>query len=308
MLKILADSKTLGKKNVEKGKLFEEFMRKVFSFHGYEVEDTSINRSGMEIDIEGRTRIGRTKLYAECKCYDTEVDSPKLQAFFGKYMTSWFKERKSEGVFIAIPDINTHAKGFYKEYCEANSEITLRILNESDVIETIFKSGLATNLSVIQNKIKSTTGKVADYDVLYTSKGLFIIQYVISAGSAFKDKYVIFDDRGDPITEVESVQFIEDIFSELSGYRRINLETSHALINIEQDRLEEVVTVRGSSSCFEYQFPSSPEYFVGRQEVVSEITDFTKDLLEGVNKYRGLLIEANSGWGKSSLVLKLSDH
>jgi hypothetical protein len=67
----------------------------------------------MEIDVEGVHLITGHSLYAECKCYESEVDSSKLQAFFGKFMTRWLKDKRAHGLFIAIPGINSHAKGFH---------------------------------------------------------------------------------------------------------------------------------------------------------------------------------------------------
>ena len=64
-----------------KGKLFEQLMANVLRHHGYEIDHIlNVNYSGIEIDIEGHATVTGIPLYAECKCYDTPVDSPKLQA------------------------------------------------------------------------------------------------------------------------------------------------------------------------------------------------------------------------------------
>jgi hypothetical protein len=59
--------------------------------------------------------------------------------------------------------------------------------------------------------------------------------------------------------------------------------------------VEEIVEVRGSSSCFEYQFPASPEHFVGRQPILEEIDSFTQAVISRETSSRGILFEANSG-------------
>lgn len=90
-------------------------MADVLRHLGYRIDRIpSTNYAGMEIDIEGTHIATGLPLYAECKCYDSEVDSPRVQAFFGKYMTLWLENSRAHGLFIAIPGINPHAKGFYQ--------------------------------------------------------------------------------------------------------------------------------------------------------------------------------------------------
>src|SRR5690349_12976216 len=124
-----------------RGKLFEKLMAEVLRHYGYSIDHhiTNVNYAGMEIDIEGRHLVTGIPLYAECECYETEmVDAPKLQAFYGKYMAKWLKEKRSHGLFIALPGINSHAQGFYREYCELSSEVTFRLSEEEQVLNAIF--------------------------------------------------------------------------------------------------------------------------------------------------------------------------
>jgi hypothetical protein len=60
-----------------------------------------------------------------------------------------------------------------------------------------------------------------------------------------------------------------------------------------------IVTVRGSSSDFEYQFPASPRFFVGRR---ANVEDLHRIVAVGKGTF---VLNAQSGWGKSSLALKL---
>ena len=62
-----------------------------------------------------------------------------------------------------------------------------------------------------------------------------------------------------------------------------------------------VIEVQGSSSDFEYQLPAAPAFFVGRKTVAA---DLTKRIL-GRGAAGVIVINAKSGWGKSSLSLRL---
>ena len=62
-----------------------------------------------------------------------------------------------------------------------------------------------------------------------------------------------------------------------------------------------ITTVMGSRSDFEYQLPASPRYFVGRKAILSRLSARV-----GVSEHV-IVFNAKSGWGKSSLALKLGD-
>jgi hypothetical protein len=60
-----------------------------------------------------------------------------------------------------------------------------------------------------------------------------------------------------------------------------------------------IVTVAGSRSDFEYQLPAAPKFFVGRKRLIG-------DLGEALDGHAGVLVlNAQSGWGKSSAALRL---
>ncbi|HEX7628089.1 MAG TPA: restriction endonuclease, partial [Candidatus Methanoperedens sp.] len=105
-LKILAAGNSPQAQAQARGRLFEKLMAEVLRHFGYSIDKPSnVNYAGMEIDIEGKSIATSIPLYAECKCYENEVDSPKLQAFLGKFMTMWFKDKRCQGIFIALPGI-----------------------------------------------------------------------------------------------------------------------------------------------------------------------------------------------------------
>jgi hypothetical protein len=59
-----------------------------------------------------------------------------------------------------------------------------------------------------------------------------------------------------------------------------------------------IVPVAGSSEDFEYQMPASPRFFIGRESLVEELSQ----LLD--QRARVVVLNAQSGWGKSSLALR----
>lgn len=304
-LKILASGKSPQARAQARGKLFEKLMAGVLRHYGYKIDRIpNVNYAGMEIDIEGRAIATGIPLYAECKCYETEVDSPKLQEFFGKYMARWRKDKRCQGLFIALPGVNSHAKGFYRENWEQDPEVTVCLYEEEKVLEAILGTDNVASPDVISLFITKDLGTPGDWLVLYTDKGLFWVQYVIPLGAGIPSRVVLFDAMGQPLSDRPTVDYLAQLHPELDDFDKVVVGDHIALrpLSAPQD-LEEIVEVRGSSECFEYQFPASPEYFVGRQAVLEEFDSLVTKVINKETSSRGILFEANSGWGKSSVVL-----
>lgn len=306
-LKILASGETPQAESQARGKLFEKLMTEVLRHYGYKIDRIPhTNYAGMEIDIEGKHIATNVAFYTECKCYETDVTSPKLQAFFGKYMSRWFKDKRCHGLFIALPGINSHAKGFFKENIQYNSEISFSLFEKNEVIEAILNIPNVTTPDIISRYVLEEVGKPGDCLILYTDKDLFWVQYIIPPGECIAKNIAIFDKEGSPLSDGPTIQYLKRLLPELEDFNLIYLGKSipTSIPNESPDR-DEIVEVKGSSTLFEYQFPASPEHFVGRSGVLKDIDSFVDDILKKNTSSRSILFEANSGWGKSSVVLAI---
>ena len=301
-LQILADGDSEQAKANARGKLFEELMRKVLSSFGYQIDEVpNVNYSGMEIDIEGKLSIAGTPLYVECKCYSTMVSAPDFQKFFGKYMARWFKDHRCQGLFVAIPGINSHAKAFYRDHCENNSDISLRILEEGEVLEAMYRSKTMARPEEFSKVIDPKIGQLGDCTILYTERGCFGIQYTIQVGATLPNSVAILDASGRHLSTADVIEYLTELYPDLKEYEIIPANYSQPIISETHD--EQVVEIRGSSACFEYQFPASPEYFVGRDLALEQLQSFANQIVAAQITSRGIVFQGNSGWGKSSLVL-----
>ena len=309
-LKILAGGKSPHVQAQARGKLFEKLMAEVLRHYGYSIDDIpNTNYAGMEIDIEGKHIATGVSLYAECKCYENDVDAPKLHIFFSKYITQWFNDGRCHGLFVALPGINSHAKGFYREKILNNSKLSFRVFEEKEVLDAIIDTLGVASPEVISNSIPTEVGKPGDWLLLYTDKGLFWLQYVIPPGEGIANSVAMFDTTGNPLSDGATIEYLKRLWPELGDFTPITFDDAvpTPIPNVSQDR-DEVVEVKGSSTPFEYQFPASPEHFVGRYAVLEEIDSLVEDIINKETSSRSILFEANSGWGKSSVVLATVDR
>lgn len=285
-----------------RGKLFEQLCAQVLRALGYRIDRlTNVNYAGMEIDIEGSHIVTQTPLYAECKCYDSEVGSPQIQSFFGKYMTRWLKDRRSQGVLLAIPGLNSHARGFYNENA-ANSEITFRVVNEDEVLDFVKSQNTLISIDEAIRVATRNGGTAGEWNLIFSESGLIWLLFVIPPGSGIATQIALIAPNGTQVVDEATIEQILDALPELRDFEVLR-DSFQVVLSENRIEPEEIVEVRGSTSCFEYQFPASPAHFVGRVDAIQQATNFIDEVKNGTTSSRGIVFLANSGWGKSSAVL-----
>ncbi len=307
-IRVVATGQTGSQQANARGKLFERIVAKVLTHYGYEITEhnLNINLAGMELDIHGQTTITGLPFYAECKCYSSDVRAEKLQTFFGKYMTQWLAEKRCQELFVALPGVNSHALGFYKQHCESNDEVTVRLLQEDAVLTAIVDSGLALSPQEVSRKVDCSIGRPGESELLCTPHGFFWKQFIVPLGSGLPTQIQLYDAYGTLVTDDATLSSLADLAPDLAEFEIPKKQPPIARHG--RDFSDDIVELRGSSACFEYQFPAAPEFFVGRHDLLTDVHRFFDDVLKKKTSARGLLFEANSGWGKNSAVLATIDQ
>lgn len=182
--------------------------------------------------------------------------------------------------------------------------MTFALFQEDRVIECLFEVGAVRRPSVFAEAIPSSLGTVGEWMILYTELGFLVVQYIIPTGSAIPSHFTILDSLGQPLSDKASIDVLTSLEPELNGFEFVPVSSATSGSELPSiDGSETIVEVKGSSECFEFQFPASPEYFVGRDEILDEVSSLSEAILSRRSGLRGILLEANSGWGKSSCVL-----
>ena len=308
-LKILAQGRSSQARARSRGKLFEAMMIQVLHHCGYSVgRILHADTAEMEIDIAGKHKSTGSPLFADCKFYETPISASKLQAFYGKYMTRWHKDKRCHGLLIALPGIDRSAREFYREHIEGNPQVTALLYEEDQVLKAISRSPGGVGPDTAAKRIPQNMGKPGKFSLLYTEKGLFWVQPIISQGKRTPNRIVIFNDNGIPVFDRSTLGYLTKLYPELDDFDNITVGITAVLQpGLFQDA-DEIVEVRGGSGCFEYQFPASPEYFAGRRALLNELDSFAKELINKKTPHRGVVFEAPSGLGKSSAVLASVKH
>ena len=291
---VLVDADNPGQANYRRGHLFEEFMARVMELYGYsEPHTTNLNvaADGVEIDIELKGALSGEPAMAECKAYSKPIVASQLTSFYGKLALRRFEDPHIRGYFVAIPRLTPDADNVAKKYQKADSKF--RVLNALDLV------ALLSDKKVIV-PIAGTEKLLSDHALVIHGSGLYAACLESDVNSKDLTNVRVGSSQG-AVPKV--VQELLGTTSYAQGRPVIDNgqppSVEHAPAVPEDVEEPIIASVRGSTSDFEYQLPASPKFFVGRKKVVATAEN-------ALGNSRLLVLNAQSGWGKSSLALRIA--
>lgn len=302
-LKILSSSSPFRVRNT----LFEELITDVLRHNRYRIDRIlGVGETKMQIDIQGQHTPTGLPFYAECRCYDKAISAPELQAFYGKYVARWHKNKMCHGIFIALPCLDNPAKEFFKENIKENHEGAAHLYEDGHVLEAVSAIHGIVSPDTFKRPIAQNIGKPGDHFLLYTEKGIFWVQYIISHGKRVPDRIALFNINGTPLSDQSILDYLAKLYPEFDHLENIAIGgVAHPQPDLFHGT-DEIVEVSGSSGLFEYHLPASAERFIGRKALLAELDSFANDVVHKKTSERSILLEAPSGWGKSSMVIACS--
>lgn len=286
---VLADGKTQGEVSHRKGHLFEEFMANLLALHGYinpRSGNLNVTQSGIEIDIAVETRISKQPAIAECKAYASPLDAKTVTNFYGKLSAARLEFPETVGMLVVTPGLNGPAHEKAKSISSRDPSFV--ILQASDIWDLLKESGQLNTIKDAPNR--------SDPAVIVHSDGIFAAAIETDPSDGRPNRVLLSP------KEVHS-EAARDLLSKHAYSQGLVVDWTDVRTLRNDDDIQSIPTiakVRGSSSDFEYQYPASPRFFVGRSKPMQTV----KAALES---HRVIVLNAQSGWGKSSLALKIAE-
>jgi hypothetical protein len=308
-MRILASGRSQHARVREQGKLFAELITQVLNRDGYIVDRTlHSNSARMEIDVQGKHKETGVPFYAACRFSESAMSVWDLQAYFGRYMIKWHTDRRCHGLVVVLPGLDEGAVKFYRGQIESNPHITTILYDETIVLKAISKMPGHVSPDRISRRIPLDIGKPGEGIFLFTEKGMFWVFSIISYGENTPNKTVLFNASGELISDPSVIDYLTKLDSGIADFDNLYTgRTGPLQPGLFQDE-DPVVEINGSSAYFEYQFPASPQYFVGRKSLVNTLDSFSEQVIHKQTTHRGILLEGPAGWGKSSMVLASVAH
>lgn len=281
-----------------RGGLFERFIAKLLaSEYGFEnptTQTVNVTSEGIELDIVAKHKLTGSTAVAECKAYTRPVSSSELTNFYGKLTVERFDQPQAFGLLCALPRLT--ADGQEKANAIAARDQNFKYLSANDLAGALRQAGLITDPP-------SSVGDASDHAILVTERGIFGACIALDGTYRTPTHVALWAPAGSYVPpDITELAAGTDYANGLPVQPLGSDEREPAAT---QDRTPDAVlltSVAGSSSDFEYQLPASPKYFVGRSAAVRRL-----EAVLATDHGAVVVLNAQSGWGKSSLALKMGD-
>ena len=279
-----------------KGHLFERFVARLFQAMGCKapsVSSLNVKQNGYELDIEMRINLTDERVIAECKAYSSPLSSSALNAFYGKLTTERFDHPETRGWFVAIPGLTADGHTLARKLEERDQRF--RLLTATSVYSTV------QSLDWIR-AIEPREGVVlSDHAMLLSQHGVAALAKQIDSKTRLSVRVWV-RRAGQAMSQPELLLLAASDYA--AGLDICDENAAKAPDNPSSSiGTETLVTVVGSREDFEYQFPASPAFFVGREALLGEVKRAAE---ENRDNGSAVVLNAQSGWGKSSLALRIA--
>lgn len=280
---VLVDGDSDGAIRNAKGHLFEEFAGRLLELHGYEQptrERLNVTSDGIELDLVVRHKLSKHRAIVECKCYSTPVKAQAATSFFGKLAKERLSAPDTHGYLIVTPRLSPEADEFIREVQRANAGVTL--LGAGDIVDIL------TEYKIIE-RIAKQQSLITDETVVITAHGTYVAAKESDPVTRTAVRVIVKSRDGlvpRPVIELIASSAYSEELAVIDA-----MEPSDSTASRPEEPV--IALVRGSRSDFEYQFPASPQFFVGRKPSLQAVTEALLDA-PGV-----VVLNSQSGWGKT---------
>lgn len=267
-------------------------MAQVMHLYGYGHPRTTalnVTAEGAELDIELTHDLDGHTAIAECKAYSSPVNVDQLSSFYGELAFRRIEQPQTQGYFVTTPRLTSNAKEKADAICRSDKRF--RAIDASDIWELLLARKQIRPVEV-------PGSQTSDPAMIVHSSGLYSAAVQIDPATKTGSRVVVSAVAG--AVSPEALDLLADHSYSLS-LPVVDLYDKNAYGATSAATPPVIIEVVGSKSDFEYQLPASPKYFVGRSAAVKRISDLL------ANNPGPFVLNAQSGWGKSSLALKIAN-
>ncbi len=287
----------------DRGDLLEILSKEMLEVQNYQVE-REIRKIGSELDLLCKHKVSNKKIYVECKAYrDKKIDAPILRQLLGTV----FIENYTEGWLITTSELSKDAKGIVEELSNRKDNANLVIYTPQKVIESLQTSNIISSIPINHLIDYVPNENIGEWILIITPFGRFWAVNILKSGIP-TNVVCYYANSGKLVEDQELLNNIALTDSSLSGLdfsKIIKDGKDKNLLNIPEMSIE-VVEVQRGEDWNDYR-PARPQDFVGRTKDINIIFDFFKKIRDKEVSTRIFAITGNSGLGKSSFIIKLSE-
>lgn len=295
---IVAEGDNPGAQAHARGHLFELFIARVFEAFGCNPPTKStvnVRQSGYEVDIAARLTLTGEAAIAECKAYSSVLPLAAVSNFYGKLGAERLDEPSMHGWFVAVPGLTAEGHEFVRKL-EAKDK-RFKLMTASQIYDLVKQKGWIEQIAPPSGAVLS------DHALLLTANGVAALVKELDPGTRLPVRVLVQRATGKMSTTEIALVAANEYTSGLP-VQDMAADPAQERHTVSTD-VSTLVTVVGSAADFEYQFPAAPAFFIGRENLLATVKTISE---EAGAKGRVIVLNAQSGWGKSSLALRIADE
>jgi hypothetical protein len=297
-----------GDSSTERGKLLEGLVKRVLLALQYEHVRTTVRVNGCELDVVAQDKQTGSQVFVECKAYrDKTISAEVLTKLMGNLA---FHEEYKAAWLVTTGRLGKDAAGLVEQHKAKTSEKRerLRVWEPTQLIELLVSTRQVVPAESL--KLPPSHLVLGSFTLCITDLGEFWAVSAIGPKSGVADTVLAFHAKdGTPVRNAAVLQELASRDSNLKSLQWVSGGDEYLAIGTVADtslrqELDNIAPVPIADDWSDYR-PARVQDFVGRDELLKDITRYFEDVRTGQSSTRLLAIKAPSGWGKSSFLVKL---
>lgn len=281
--------------NEDKGVFYENFIAELLRPMRLRVE-RRLRVTGMEIDLLAKGEDSPRTVLIECKAHRDPIAADVITKLIGNVNL----RRADAGWLFSTSDLTKDGRGLWQEIQDDPDHARLFTwYSPSRTLEVLIAQRSVVNPISLNQCLAGFD--LGDWSLIVTPAGRFWLVELLEEG--VPAKYVVFDAKNGVQRSVAEARTIARASPRYASLRSVDLTRPTTSV---QSRSERAVVARViSGDAWNDPRPARPIDFVGRDEIIRDMGMFIEQVRTGQTSTRTFAVLAPSGWGKSSLALKL---
>jgi hypothetical protein len=281
--------------NDDKGTFYESFIAELLRPMRFRVE-RRLRVTGMEIDLLARGEDSPRTVLIECKAHRDPIPADVITKLIGNVKI----RRADAGWLFSTSDLTKDGRGLWDDI-QGDIELARQFVwySPSRTIDVLINQRSVVNPISLAHCLNEY--EVGDWNLIVTIAGRFWLAELLEDG--VPTKYVAFDAKDGVQCTTSEARAIAQASPRYSSLRAVDLSRPNPPTQARSQRAVVARVIAGDS--WNDPRPARPIDFVGRDELLRDIREFVEQVATGQTSTRTFAVLAPSGWGKSSLALKL---
>lgn len=281
--------------NDAKGQFFEDFVAELLGPLRFKVVQR-LRFTGMEIDLLAKSLDQPRTIVVECKAHRDPLPADVISKLLGNIQI----RRADAGWLFTTSDLNKDGRAQWEDI-QANPDLLSRFYWYSP--ERIRDFLIDQKAVVSPDDLRLGSAVAGDATLVVSPGGRHWIVELLQEG--IPALFAAFDARtGAPLQQEQArrIAQVSTRFASLPAAQPQDPDATRLTNYVERATVAPVI----SGDRWDDLRPSRPSDFVGRDELLRDITEFIRGVVERQTATRSFAVHGPSGWGKSSLVLKVT--